>query len=62
MVLIHGSMDVNTKESGLITTWKEWVYTHGKMVEDTMVSTEMTKSMGMAFINGPMEDNIKVLG
>ena len=55
-------MAENTRENGLIITWKAWEFIHGKMAGDTRVNIKMIKSMGMDSIHGLTLDNIKECG
>jgi hypothetical protein len=55
-------MVANIKENGLTTTWKESVFTLGKMVGCIKGSTRMIKSMGTVFIHGLIKECTKGCG
>ena len=52
----------NTRENGLIITWKVWESTHGLMAVDMKVNTKMTRNTVMVFIFGQIDVNTKACG
>jgi len=58
----YGLTEGALMDLGKITKWKEMVFSAGKMVESTKVSTKMTKKKDMELSSGPMAEGMMVIG
>ena len=55
---IHGQMEGNIKEAGLIINFKDTVFILGQMVENMKASTIKIKNTDKELIHGQLENNI----
>lgn len=62
LVGMIGLMKELTPVNGSKIIWRASAYTIGLMVAFTKDSTLMTRNMGLAFIRGPMDANMRVIG
>ena len=56
---IHGQMEGNIKEAGLIINFKDTVFIHGLMGENMKASTIKIKNTDKELIHGQQESNIQ---